>query len=69
MAEALEATGLWQMKDYIWRRKATIVEYIVNRPIYELCTGVDQIPGLSRFMRCWDQDLNSEEEGDRASER
>ena len=36
VAEALEAAGLWPMKEYIWRRQDTIVECIVNHPIYEL---------------------------------
>ena len=55
------------MKEYIWILQDTIAEYITNRPIYELCTGADQIPGPVRFMRLWDQDLNWEEEidGDR----
>ena len=68
VAEALEAAGLCPMKECIWRRKATIVEYIPNCQIYKLCMGADRIPGSSRFMRLWDQDLNPEEERDDASE-
>ena len=36
MAEALDVAGLWHMKEYIQRRQSTIVDYIANRPIYEL---------------------------------
>ena len=34
--EALEAAGLWSMKEYIRRQKAIIAEYIANFHIYEL---------------------------------
>ena len=58
MVEVLEASGLWLIKEYIWRRQATIVEYITNRPIYELCTGAERMPGFIRLVWWWDQDLN-----------
>ena len=45
------------------------MEYIVNRPIYELCTGAGRIPGSSRFVWWLYQDLKQEEEGGGASER
>ena len=53
MAEALEATGLWTIKEYIRRRQATIAEYITNRPIYELCMGAERMPGSNRFIQWW----------------
>ena len=34
VVEALDSMWLCKMKEYIWRRLATIAEYIVNRPIY-----------------------------------
>ena len=49
------------MKEYIQRHQATIAEYIVNHSIYETCTGVKQIPGLSSFIQWWYQYLNQEE--------
>ena len=63
MMEALEATGLWPMKEYIRRQQATIAEYIANHPMYELCTGEERIMGSSRFLWWWDQDISQEEEG------
>ena len=68
LTEALEAAGLWPMNEYIWRRRDTIAKYIKNSPIYELCTGGDNMPGPSIFMRWWDQEINLEEEGDSARE-
>ena len=29
-------------------------------PIYELCVEAEQMPGTSRIMRCWDQDVLNE---------
>ena len=63
MEEALEEAGLWHMKEHIHRRQSTIVEYIENISIYELCLGAERISGLIIFMRWWDQEIKSEEEG------
>ena len=49
MAEDLEAAGLWPMKEYIWRRQATIKEYITNHPIYKLCTGEDRFRDIEGY--------------------
>ena len=67
VAEALEEVGLWPMKEYIRRRQATIAKYITNIPIYELCTGENQMMLSSRFMRWWDQDITWEKGGDDTS--
>ena len=64
LAEALEAAWICPMKEYIWRRQDIIAQYIANRPIYDLCTGAEQMPKLSICVWWWDQDLNPEEEGD-----
>ena len=63
----MDAMGLWPIKEYIWRRQATIAEHIVNCPIYELCTATEKMLGSSIFMRWWYQEINPEEEGDGAS--
>ena len=60
--------GLCPMKEYILRRRATIVEYISNCPIYEIVTGAEQIQGSIRFLRWWDHYLTREEEGNSARE-
>ena len=33
-----------------------------------MCTGVERMTGLIRFMWWWDQDINQEEEGESARE-
>ena len=53
--ESLEAAYLWPIKELIQRRHSTITAYITNRPIYELCTGAENIPGYSIFTRWWDK--------------
>ena len=37
--DALEASGVWPLKEYIWRWKTSIVGYIANLPIYKLSLG------------------------------
>ena len=53
VVEALEAAGMWFMKEHIWRRQSNIAEYITKWPISELCMGAERMPGSSRFMRWW----------------
>ena len=36
--DAMEAAGLWSIKEYIRIWQATIVVQVACRPIYELCT-------------------------------
>ena len=50
LVEVLEVAGLWTVKEYILRDKATIAEYIMNHPIYGLCTGLEGMPGSRRYM-------------------
>ena len=38
--EALEAPGMWTMREYVMRCKSIIKEYITMRLIYELCTNM-----------------------------
>ena len=45
--------GLWAMRDYVRRRQGTIAEYIVGRPIFELCTRDYIRERYSRFLRWW----------------
>ena len=52
---ALETTGIWPIRDYIRRRKATISEYLVRIQIYIFFTGAEWMKGFSRFLMWWDQ--------------
>ena len=51
LADSLESTGIWQIKEYIQRLQDTIAAQVACRPIYELCTGTEQMTGSSRMMR------------------
>ena len=50
MEKALEAAGVWPMKEYICSRQATITEYIESRPINELLTGEERMPGSIELL-------------------
>ena len=51
VAEDLEIEGLCPTNEYIQWCQATIASHTSCHPIYELCTGVERMPGSSRFMR------------------
>ena len=57
VAEALETAELWTIKEYIHQRQAAVVGQVVCWTIYELCTGAEGMPGTSKFMRWWEQDV------------
>ena len=57
VAEALDTTGIWPIKEYIHRRYLTVAVQVAFRTIYELCTGEDSMTESIRFMRWWDQDI------------
>ena len=59
---ALDTAGLWPIKEYSQQRKASIAAHVAYRPIYEPCMGAERIPGASRFMGWWDQDIGQEVE-------
>ena len=48
---SLKVTGLWPMREYVWRRQMTIVEYVTGRPVYGLCTGAEKMEGYTRLLR------------------
>ena len=51
------------MQEYVRRRQATIADYIVGCPIFELCTQSKSRDGCSRFLHWWDQDYGKAEKG------
>ena len=61
--EAIEAAGMWPIREYVQRRKETTAEYIVKDLVLELCTRVERIPGHSWSLMWWDQDHRREEGG------
>ena len=69
VADALDTPGIWTIKEYIQMRQYTISFQVAFRSIYELCTGLQSMPGDSRFMWWWDDDVGQEVElpGDECS--
>ena len=62
VVDALEAAGIWSIKEYIQRQKATISAQVGYLPIYELCNGSKHMTGSSRLIRWWYQDMVRKEE-------
>ena len=62
VADTLETTGIWTIEEYIQYRQATIAVQVTWRTIYKLLTDSERIPGASRFMRWWYQDVGREVE-------
>ena len=60
VGNTLETAG--PIKEYVQRSKSKMVEQVDFCTIYKMCTGAERIPGYSRFMRCWDQDVGQEVE-------
>ncbi len=60
MADVLNAAGLQTINHYMDVRWQTVANFIVNRPIWELCAGAVRRRGLPVRPFWWDQpmDLN-----------
>ena len=56
VVESLEAVDLYPTGVYIRRSQTTITETVACRPIYKLCTELEQMTGTIRLVRWWDQD-------------
>ena len=50
VVEAMENTGIHSIGVYNRRWKSTIAERVASRPIYELCTEAERIPGTIRLV-------------------
>ena len=62
VVEEMETAGIHPFGVYIRRRQATIAERVTCRPIYELCTEAERMPGTIRLVRWWDTDAVKEPE-------
>ena len=49
VVESMDTVGIHPISVYIMRLQATIAEMVACRPIYELCTGAERMPGTSRL--------------------
>ena len=55
--EVLEECGMRPMREYILARRATVANWVVNRPIYEACTGAEQRRGSAPQKWWWEQEM------------
>ena len=60
--EGLDIYRLCPIKEYIQQSQDTVAAQVACRSIYYLCTGEVRIPGTSRFMKWWEQDVGWEVE-------
>jgi hypothetical protein len=65
LEEVLTAVGLKTIAHYMGMHCQTIANFIINRPIYELCVGAVRKRGSPVLPFWWDQpmDLDLAEEG------
>ena len=60
--EALEATGLWPIAEYVRRRHATVAKWVAERPIMELCRAALPMSGRNiHRARWWHQNMEVNE--------
>ena len=62
VVKEMEAVGIHPIGVYIRRRQTTIADRVAYRPVYELFTEAERMPGTSRLVRWWDQDTVNESE-------
>ena len=62
VVEELETAGPHPIGVYIRRRQATIAERVDFRPIYELYTEAERMPGKSGTVKWWYQYVVNEPE-------
>ena len=56
-ADVLEEAGLHTVEEYILKRRQTIADYVVDRPIFEACKGGTRKRGSARHQYWWEQPL------------
>ena len=52
-----EKAGFEEMEEYVLKRKNTVAQYIVTRPILDLCEEVVCMPGAWVAKRWWEQEV------------
>ena len=59
---AMEAAELQPIREYIRLRQSTIAGKVACCPIYKICVEAELIPGMSRMVSWWYQDVVNEPE-------
>ena len=58
----MDSAGPYPIGVYTQRLHMTILERVACRPVCTLLMEADRMPGTSRMMRWWDQDVVNEPE-------
>ena len=58
--EVLREAGLYTIKAYVEVRRNTILKYIVNHPIFDLCREAGRQRGTSHRRYWWEQPIDLE---------
>ena len=66
--EVLEKVGLYPIADYIAVRRNTILKFISQRPIYELCKAAGRRRGSGNRQYWWEQTMELEEKASDSTE-
>ena len=56
--DVLKEVGLKPIADYIRARRGTIAAWVVDRPVYEACTGGERRRGTSPRQFWWEQPMS-----------
>ena len=48
--------GLQEVDTYVYRRQNTVAQFIVTRPIMDLCLAAERRMGSRVYNRWWEQD-------------
>ena len=60
VGEGLETAGLFMVSHYIEVCRQTILNFIVTRPILQLCTDTVRLRGTSKCQYWWEQLMDHE---------
>jgi hypothetical protein len=58
LEDVLQAVGLTPIAHFVGMQRQTIANFIINPPIYELCTGAVRKRGLPVQPFWWDQPMD-----------
>ena len=56
LEDAMVEAGLKEVDTYVYLRQNTVVQFIVSRPIMDLCLEEEWRTGSRMAKRWWDQD-------------
>ena len=54
--DVMAEMGIQEVETYVSRNQKIVTQFIVTRPIMDLCLAAERIPGLRVYKQWWDQD-------------